>query len=170
MEENNIEISQTQEEIKKTEFKITKKHFILFGIFFIFFNSLLLITGIAGDDYWWHVKIGEWIMENGEVPKTGIYSWYAQENNLSWFAHEWLAEIVLYMFTVLFGRNGGIVYLFSTITLISSLLYCYNYKDYMKNLAFSSLWAFVGFLAIGTISTARQHMLTISLFAILIHI
>lgn len=170
MEENNIEISQTKENVLESKFQITKKHFILFGIFFIFFNSLLLITGIAGDDYWWHVKVGEWIIENGEVPKTGIYSWYAQENNLSWFAHEWLAEIVLYLFTMLFGRNGGIIYLFCTITLVSVLLYCYNYKGYMKNLAFSSLWAFIGFLAIGTISTARPHMLTISLFTILIHI
>lgn len=155
---------------KENKFELTKKHYIMFGIFFICFLSLLLIMPIAGDDYWWHTKVGEWIIENKKVPKTGIFSWYANENNLSWFAHEWLAEVVLYLFYLLFGENGGVFYLLVTLLLISTLLYCYNYKGYLKNLIFSCIWVAFGFFAIGTISTARPHMLTISLFAILIHI
>ena len=161
---------------KKTEnntetFILTKKHYIMFGIFFCLCLSILLIMPVSGDDYWWHVKIGEWIIQNKEIPKTGIYSWYALENNLSWFAHEWLSEVVLYGFSSLFGASlGGIAYLLFCIILLGTLLYCFNYKDYMKNLGFSCLWMVFGFLAIATVCTARPHMMTLNFFCILIFI
>lgn len=155
---------------KKTSFTLTKKHYIMFGLFFSLFFTLILIMPIAGDDYWWHTKVGEWIVKNKEIPTTGIFSWYAKENNLDWFAHEWLCEVFLYGLSILFGDNGGVVYLFITIILIGSLLYIFNYKDYLKNLTFSSFWIFIGFFAIASISTARPHMLTISMLALLIYI
>lgn len=155
---------------QNNKFKLKNKHYIMFGTLFSLFFTLLLIMSVAGDDYWWHTKVGEWIVNNKQVPMTGIFSWYAQENNLSWFAHEWLAEIVLYLFSVIFNSYGGMIYMFTTLILIGTLLYIFNYKDYLKNIAFSTFWIFVGFLAIGTVATARPHMLTISLFAILIHL
>ena len=91
--ENNSNNNEKQEPLFIPE----KKHYIMFGVFFSLFCLLLFLSSIPGDDYWWHIKVGEWIVQNKEIPKTGIFSWYAQENNLSWFAHEWLAEIVLYM-------------------------------------------------------------------------
>lgn len=165
-----MEIITLNDNKKDKSFIATKKHYIMFGIFFSLFFTLLLIMSIAGDDYWWHTKVGEWIITNKKIPTTGIFSWYAEENNLSWFAHEWLAEVVLYGLSVLFGDSGGVIYMYITIILIGTLLYVYNYKDYLKNLAFSSIWVFIGFFAIGTISTARPHMLTISMFTVLIHI
>lgn len=157
------------EETNKVSFVLTKKHYILFGIFFCLCFSLLLIMPVSGDDYWWHIKIGEWIIDNKAVPKTGLYSWYGLENNLSWFAHEWLAEVFIYYFASLFGGNlGGIIYLLFCIILLGTLLYCFNYKDYMKHLGFSCIWMVFGFLSIGTVCTARPHMLTLSFFCILL--
>ena len=57
----------------------------------IFFISL----GCNGNDYWWHFKIGEYITNTGEIPKTGVFSWYAIENNLKWISHEWGFEYIL---------------------------------------------------------------------------
>ncbi len=161
----NLEVSEKQ------DFIITKKHYILFGIFFCLCFSLLLIMPVSGDDYWWHIKIGEWIVNNKAVPKTGLFSWYGLENNLSWFAHEWLAEIFIYQFASLFGGNlGGIIYLLICILLLGTLLYCFNYKDYLKNLGFSCIWMVIGFLSVGTVCTARPHMMTLSFFCILIYV
>ena len=155
--------------IEKKPFIIEKKHYIMFGIFFSVFCLFLCLGCFGGDDYWWHVKVGEWIVQNKQIPKTGIFSWYAQENNLSWFAHEWLAEVILYGFTCLFGPNGGVVYLILCIILVSALLYCFNYKGYMKNMAFSCILQMGLFFALAFICTARPHMLTISFFTILVY-
>lgn len=164
MENNKTELKQ------KEPFVLTKKYYILFGLLFCTFFIGLLFIPINGDDYWWHIKIGEWIIQNKQFPMTGLYSWYALENNLSWFAHEWLAEVVLYGFTVLFGENGGIYYLLITLLSLGFLLYYFNYKELISKLHFSCFWWFIGFFAIGTVSTARPHMLTLSLFIILIYV
>lgn len=157
------------EENLKPKFELKRKHYIMFGIFFCLFFCLLLIIPIPGDDYWWHVKIGEWIVQNKEIPKTGLYSWYALENNLPWFAHEWLAEVVLYGFSCLFGaETGGMVYTLICLTLLGSLLYFFNYKDYLKNLPFTTFWTVIGFISIETVCTARPHMFTLCMFVLLI--
>lgn len=62
--------------------------------------------GISGNDFWWHLKIGEWILENGQVPQTGIFSWYALQENLPWISHEWLSEILLYLVYSAVGPAG----------------------------------------------------------------
>ena len=152
------------------EKKLTKLHYICFGFFFVALFTFLTIGGIYGDDYWWHVKAGEWIIQNKQVPRTGIYSWYANQQGLSWFAHEWLAEVVLYGFSYLFGENGGIVYLIFGAMLFGGLLYAFNFKDYIKNLPFTIAWMCMGLLAFLTVFTARPHIITLSLFVILIHV
>lgn len=160
-----------KEDNTEKEFILTKKHFIFFGIFFSLCFSLLLIMPVSGDDYWWHIKIGEWIVNNKAVPKTGLFSWYGLENNLSWFAHEWLAEVFIYQFASLFGGNlGGIIYLLMCVILLGTLLYCFNYKDYLKHLGFSCIWMVIGFLAVATVCTARPHMMTLSFFCILVYV
>ena len=62
--------------------------------------------GISGNDFWWHVRVGEWILDNGQVPQTGIYSWYALQENLPWISHEWLSEVILYLVYSTFGSAG----------------------------------------------------------------
>ena len=32
--------------------------------------------GISGNDFWWHVKVGEWICDNKVIPTHDIFSWY----------------------------------------------------------------------------------------------
>ena len=70
-----MEIITLNDNKKDKSFIPTKKHYIMFGIFFSLFFTLLLIMSIAGDDYWWHTKVGEWIITNKKIPTTGIFSW-----------------------------------------------------------------------------------------------
>jgi hypothetical protein len=48
---------------------------------------------IHDPDTWWHVKTGDWIVEHGAVPHTGIFSWTAA--NRPWVAYSWGFEVVL---------------------------------------------------------------------------
>ena len=67
--------------------------------------------GISGNDFWWHVKVGEWIVTHGSVPTTDIFSWIGQQHCIPWTAHEWLSEVVFYLIYSSFGQAG--IYLLS---------------------------------------------------------
>lgn len=150
---------------------LQRKNYILFGVFFCLFFSLLLIVPINGNDYWWHIKVGEWIIQNKQIPRMGIYSWYALENNLPWFAHEWLAEVILYEFASLFGAEvGGLIYTLICLVLLGTILYLFNYKSYFKNLPFTLFWTVIGLISIETVCSARPHMLALCMFTFLIFI
>lgn len=67
--------------------------------------------GISGNDFWWHVKTGEWISAHGFVPQSDIFSWYGIEKAIPWSAHEWLSEVLFYGIYSRMGEYG--IYFFS---------------------------------------------------------
>lgn len=62
--------------------------------------------GISGNDFWWHIKVGEWIVEHNKVPTTDIFSWYGVAHQIPWTAHEWLADVILYLIYKVTGQIG----------------------------------------------------------------
>ena len=45
-------------------------------------------------DVMWHFKTGEFIVNNGYVPKHDVFSW---QEGLNWMCHEWLYDVILYL-------------------------------------------------------------------------
>lgn len=80
-------------------------------------------SGISGNDFWWHIKVGEWIAENGGVPKTDIFSWYGTVNQIPWTAHEWLADLLFYWVYEAFAEPGVFVLSFGAAELMVVLLW-----------------------------------------------
>ena len=52
---------------------IKKNYLILLTILFCEIIFVCFGLPINPDDYWWHVKIGEWIFNNHSVQTTEIY-------------------------------------------------------------------------------------------------
>src|SRR5271165_6344730 len=44
-------------------------------------------------DIWWHLKVGDWIVEHWAVPHNGIFSRTAAER--PWVAYSWGYEVLL---------------------------------------------------------------------------
>jgi hypothetical protein len=59
-------------------------------------------------DSWWHLRVGQWVVENGTVPATDPFSSFGQ--NRQWVAYSWLFEVLLYGLYCAFGLAGLIVY------------------------------------------------------------
>jgi len=55
-------------------------------------------------DLWWHLKVGDWIVEHRAVPHTGILSRTAA--NRSWVAYSWGYEVLLSRVYAWFGLLG----------------------------------------------------------------
>jgi len=67
-------------------------------------QALRLKYCVLDFDIWWHLKVGDWILEHFALPHTGILSRTAA--NLPWVAYSWGYEIMLSRAYAWFGLIG----------------------------------------------------------------
>lgn len=75
-------------------------------------SSLILMAAIAfasgttvrDPDIWWHLKVGDWIVQNHAVPYVGIFSRTAATR--PWIAYSWGYEVLLSRAYAWFGLLG----------------------------------------------------------------
>jgi hypothetical protein len=96
--------------------------------------------GILGNDFWWHVKAGEWMVNNRGIPYIDVFSWFAKENDILWVSHEWLSDVFFYVIHAFFGDIGiFILSLFSAIGM-SMLIVIRNKHGIKINILLSLLY------------------------------
>lgn len=70
----------------------------------------MTVREIADPDFWWHLRAGQYILENAAIPRTDPFTFTAQGKE--WITHEWLSEVVIFgvyriggfpLLTLLFG-------------------------------------------------------------------
>jgi len=61
----------------------------------IFFSFLWIISKEIDPDLGWHLKTGEWIVNNKSVPHFDQFSWTM--SGFRWVDHEWLPEALLWL-------------------------------------------------------------------------
>ena len=59
-------------------------------------------------DIWWHLKVGDWIVQHQAVPHTGLFSWTAGDR--PWVAYSWGYEVLMSRAYAWFGLLGIGVY------------------------------------------------------------
>jgi hypothetical protein len=59
-------------------------------------------------DLWWHLRVGQWVVENGTVPQHDPFSAFGHDK--PWVAYSWLFEVLVYGLQRAFGLAGAIVY------------------------------------------------------------
>src|SRR5579883_2553871 len=69
--------------------------------------TLQLAVSAVDPDYWWHLATGRWMLAHGRVPFTDPFSY--THGGQTWYAHEWLSELVLGLADRIAGYSGGIV-------------------------------------------------------------
>ena len=62
-----------------------------------FVNGCYSIHSIYNNDYYWHVSVGRWILENKQIPYYDLFSWVGKQNNFTFISHEWLSDIIMYL-------------------------------------------------------------------------
>ena len=95
-------------------------------LFIIVVFRIVLNIMDTGYDYYWHIKLGEYIINNKTVPTTDIFSWYGIANNLLWVSHEWLSGVILYLNKLLFGKYAVVIFCSTFYFLITLLLFKFN--------------------------------------------
>jgi hypothetical protein len=73
------------------------------AIFYVMIFGLF-VRNTLDPDLWWHLKTGEYVIENG-IPSTDPdFSYTAGDNE--WFMHEWLSEVLMYLVYDVVGLVG----------------------------------------------------------------
>ncbi len=66
------------------------------------------IFHLASNDLWWHLRSGQWVLENMAFPSTDPFSYTAEGR--TWIYHNWLFDVPLFAVNTFFGINGLIIY------------------------------------------------------------
>lgn len=113
-------------------------------------------------DMWWHMKVGEQIVQSGELPRTDEFSYTTDSH--AWIPHEWLAEISIYAAYRLGGTSGLMLWLCLTGSVLLGSLYLFC-AAYSGNAKVALLGGLIGWF-FGTISLAVRPLLLGHIFLI----
>lgn len=114
----------------------------LFLILVILGALIFVIRPIEDPDFWWHIKTGQLILQDKQVPFFDYYSF--SSTGKPWIAHEWLSEVIMYGTY----KSGGIllsVIFFAILTLAAYILTIFRAEKW------TNLYAVGGALLLGVI-------------------
>jgi hypothetical protein len=84
--------------------------FMLLGLYAI--AVLVALRPVAlptlDPDIWWHLRVGQWVLEHGTAPANDPFS--ASGQTTSWVAYSWLYEVLVYELYRWLGLAGIIAY------------------------------------------------------------
>lgn len=125
-------------------------------------------------DTWWHLRVGEWVWENGQVPRQDYFSRHGLETGKPWYAYSWLYEVVLYACYLGWGWPGVVLFravqgfavayawlLFvqrgSASVLWTGLLFFLGYLGFFLMTLSERPWLFSMILAMWTLAVVQDH-------------
>src|SRR5246500_4723284 len=82
---------------------------LLAGLFCVFPIQQLRSLMVMGDyDIWWHLRVGQWIIEHHAFPRQGLFS--AIGATRPWAAYSWGFEVVMASLNRALGLMGILVF------------------------------------------------------------
>lgn len=140
---------------------------------FLIFTGIMLLAIFSfgyGYDYYWHVKIGEYMVTDLKIPYYDVFSWYGISKNLYWMSHEWLSEVIIYGYEFLFKDFGPIIFNISMYLILILVLFKFNKEKFEKNKIFTFIWALLGVIIFSRVMLPRPHMISYILLAFTIYV
>ena len=151
--------------------KFIKKYKYWFMVLPILAITLTFVSlYVIPNDYWWHIKAGEYIVTNKVIPFTDVFSWIGIKEGFYWHSHEWLTEVVLFLNFKLFGQCSGYMFAVSLVLVLAILLYFFNRERYMQNKLLAIIWVFIGAFAFIYVSSPRPHLISFIFLTITIYL
>lgn len=140
-----------------------RRSILLIVMFLIPLTVSISATSAKFDpDAWWHLRTGQWIVENRMVPLTDSFSIMS---GTPWVAYSWVYELVLYGLYFYFGLAGFIIYGITMSLAITYALYSLL-RALSGRMVLSVVLTYAGILAMVPMLHVRSFMFSI-LFLIL---
>ena len=98
---------------------------VLMGILLIGAAIVGVHQRLPDPDTWWHIAVGQHILDTHTWPTTDPYSFTAP--GVHWIAYEWLGEVAMALAAQAGGLIGLVGLLFTLVASVTVLLYYYAY-------------------------------------------
>jgi hypothetical protein len=134
------------------------------GLYYLALQISTTAAVVLDPDIGWHLRTGQWIFENGVIPKTDPFSLYGQGK--PWVAYSWLFELIIYGLVKTFGLAGLFVYTVSLSIAITTALLLLIRKIEKNHVIIICLTALAVLAMVPLLQTPRPWLLTILLFII----
>lgn len=137
---------------------------LLFALLLFLGLFAMTLRPVADPDFWWHLRTGQWMAENGQIPRSDPFSFTLQGH--PWVTHEWLTERILFaLYRV--GGFGLLIFVFSLlITGAYGLVYLHSPgKPYAAGFA-----TLLAALAAAPAWGVRPQMVSLFLTALFLHL
>jgi hypothetical protein len=73
--------------------RLGAKTLLLGGVMIVILS--LFVAGEQDPDFWWHLRIGRWMVDHGRLPSTDIFTHTVPSH--VWTDHEYLTEILMWL-------------------------------------------------------------------------
>jgi hypothetical protein len=130
----------------------------------LFASSALMCIHMAGTsdpDIWWHLRVGEWILQHHAIPHVDSFS--GPLRGTPWLAYSWLFELIVVKLFYWLGQVGIVAYTSGMIVAITVALY-HLIRRLQADFSLSVLLTFASLYCMGHMYTPRPWMFTILLF------
>lgn len=134
---------------------------IIFISIFLYLSFNIGNSLLNDGDTGYHIKAGEYILENVLVPRHDIFSYHSPPPQ--WTAHEWLSEVIMAVIHNLSGLTG-IVLFFSFLIAFSYYLLFKILKNYNVNILFTIVILLLVIASSQIHWLARPHIFSMLLF------
>jgi hypothetical protein len=64
----------------------------------------IFVAPVQDPDFWWHLKIGQWMLANAQLPSHDIFTFTARDH--TWTDHEYATEVLM---ALAYGAGGALL-------------------------------------------------------------
>jgi hypothetical protein len=83
--------------------------FLLAGLLCLLpIHQLRSFSAVVDPDIWWHMRVGQWILEHHSFPHQGIFSSVGATH--TWAAYSWGFEVIVATLNMLLGLKGIMIF------------------------------------------------------------
>jgi hypothetical protein len=118
----------------------------------------LFVAPEQDPDFWWHLRIGQWMVDNGRLPSMDIFTFTVPDH--VWTDHEYLTEILMWRIYSSLGL-GVLIILFGLLTWVGFWLMYLQVRR--QPFVFVGLGLAIGAIAGAPIWGPRAQMITFAL-------
>src|SRR5487761_817776 len=73
--------------------RLGAKTLLLGGVMIVTLS--MFIASVQDPDFWWHLRTGQWMVDNGRLPSIDLYTFTVPTH--VWTDHEYLTEILMWL-------------------------------------------------------------------------
>jgi hypothetical protein len=118
---------------------------------------------VADPDIWWHMRVGQWILQHHPVPRFELYS--GPLMGRPWLAYSWLFEVLVTKLLFRFGLVGIVAYSSAMILAITAAVH-HMVRRLQGDFSVTILLTFVSLFSLVPLYTPRPWHFSILFFVL----